>query len=515
MMYRRYRIMKKVTGIIFLIAMIGVFAVVNGRAQSNTPIRAWVVADKTVYDFNAEPINILIRLENNSGAEVITPESFGNKRFDLLLKFTYIDSDGKEKVIVANETGEYFSPPTPDMLPQDLDGDGRYDTVEKITRWANGWVRVIGPFDAYSNYNLKPEKFVVKVSTSTRFIDQANVFTYTGEEYAYIMPGPGDSSGPLWSSKFPLCIRDDGDDDGYYYPACQPNETEDCDDGNAGVNPGIVEMSGNDIDDDCNPETADIVSAPDATINILAENYTVSGVGSRPASYKNSIKKMHIRIFDRTSFCVTNYGVAWKNTGLVWSYCPDIGEKGNDYTNDSGNVNFTVPAGEYFLIGEYVSSVGGKIYIGRDIGVLRSGETRQEYMQVIVRPDGSMVSGKYRKLTGSELLIIEPEYIEWNGTEEFYPFIFESIGDWTVTTSVSPPEGFVADYKSLTGDVLTEMEAVQFIITDVGSRWEETGVVHTVKHKGKTEKVKTSIGIKCSKKLAKKKGFDEFCKKKE
>jgi len=45
-------------------------------------------------------------------------------------------------------------------------------------------------------------------------------------------------------------------------------------------------------------------------------------------------------------------------------------------------------------------------------------------------------------------LIIEPEYVEWDGAQELYPFIFESVGNWTVTTSVTPPEGFVADPKT-------------------------------------------------------------------
>ncbi len=45
----------------------------------------------------------------------------------------------------------------------------------------------------------------------------------------------------------------------------------------------------------------------------------------------------------------------------------------------------------------------------------------------------------------------------WDDTEQAYPFIFETVGDWGVTTSVEPPEGFEADYDSLAADVDNEI----------------------------------------------------------
>ena len=36
--------------------------------------------------------------------------------------------------------------------------------------------------------------------------------------------------------------------------------------------------------------------------------------------------------------------------------------------------------------------------------------------------------------------------------------------DWTVTTSVAPPEGFVADHRTLSTEVDNGLEAVQFAI---------------------------------------------------
>lgn len=104
-------------------------------------------------------------------------------------------------------------------------------------------------------------------------------------------------------------------------------------------------------------------------------------------------------------------------------------------------------------------------------------------------------------------MIIEPEYILWDNQTEMYPFVFESSGNWSVTTTVSPPEGFVADYDSLSEDVNTEVEVVQFHVTDIGSDWIPTEMAYEITHKGKKEKIKTKIGVAMSKELAKEKGL--------
>ena len=123
----------------------------------------------------------------------------------------------------------------------------------------------------------------------------------------------------------------------------------------------------------------------------------------------------------------------------------------------------------------------------------------------VTSTDGKNVPGKYTIQTGSELMIIEPEYIEWTGTQELYPFIFQSLGDWGVSTAIAPPEGFVADYPSLATDVNSTTASIQFTVIDVGSDWVDTKVVHTLKHKNQKLTVKSSIGVKNKKKKGKKK----------
>jgi hypothetical protein len=133
-----------------------------------------------------------------------------------------------------------------------------------------------------------------------------------------------------------------------------------------------------------------------------------------------------------------------------------------------------------------------------------------KYLQVIVKADGKKVPAKYTVITGSELMIIEPEYVEWDGTQELYPFVFQSVGDWGVTTSVKPPEGFVADRNSLSTEVISEIRALQFVITDVGSKWEHTKVEYRIKHKGKSETVRSAVGVKLSERLARQKGLGVY-----
>jgi hypothetical protein len=148
--------------------------------------------------------------------------------------------------------------------------------------------------------------------------------------------------------------------------------------------------------------------------------------------------------------------------------------------------------------------------IGADDPDWETPQPIEKHLMVMKKSNGKVNPGKTTKKKGSLLLITEPEYVEWDTEQELYPFVFETIDEWGVTTSVSPPEGFVADSDTLSAEVINEMEAVQFTITDVGSKWEETKVKYKIKHKGKSENVTSEIGIMLSDKLAKKLGKSKY-----
>jgi hypothetical protein len=127
---------------------------------------------------------------------------------------------------------------------------------------------------------------------------------------------------------------------------------------------------------------------------------------------------------------------------------------------------------------------------------------------LLVDAQGNKKPGKTTRLTGSELLIIEPEYVIWDDTVQLYPFVFETIGDWNVTTSVTPPEGFVADYPQLSANVDNELEAVQFTITEIGSDPSPTQTRFDVLHNGTCRVVESKVDLRTTADYARSRGFD-------
>jgi hypothetical protein len=255
------------------------------------------------------------------------------------------------------------------------------------------------------------------------------------------------------------------------------------------------------------------------TLNVTADIHTV-GSGTYPGSAKDPISGLPLSIFDKTSACVAQYGVSWQNYESIWNSCtpvmvkcsPSSTPSNTCITDSSGQVNMLLPPGDYIVIGKYepTSNAADDLYIGVSTGSIAAAQSTQKYLQVIKKADGKKIPAKYYQLTGSNLLIIEPEYVEWDGTAELYPFVFDSLGEWTVVVTVSPPEGFVSDYDSLMDYVSNALGSVQFTITDVGSKWVSTEVNYKVKHKGKVQNIKSKLGIKLSKDLAKKKGLSEY-----
>ena len=146
--------------------------------------------------------------------------------------------------------------------------------------------------------------------------------------------------------------------------------------------------------------------------------------------------------------------------------------------------------------------------LGVSASDLVCGELKRKHLQQIIKVDGKKVPGKTSRLTGSELLIIEPEYVIWDESDQLYPFVFESIGDWGVTTTVAPPEGFVADYDELSEDVNSELEAVQFTIIEVGSDLVPTETNFDITHNGRRHRVRGRVGIMLTPEYAHGRGFD-------
>jgi len=247
------------------------------------------------------------------------------------------------------------------------------------------------------------------------------------------------------------------------------------------------------------------------TLTLQADLHIV-GSGATPPSSKTGIPGMEVRVFSKA--CVQTFGGAsWQNYPMAWEGygtappCPVIA---SGTTNGSGSAAIVLPPGDFIVVGQYNTGGNPPVYLypGVSVGaVTTNGQTVKKYVQILQNGAGKKTPAKYTLLTGSELMIIQPEYVEWSSTTELYPFVLQSVGDWSVTTSLTPPQGFVADYPALSTTVTSDVKALQFTVTDVGSDWVSTKVSYKVQHNGKTTKIAEKIGIKLSKELAKKKGL--------
>jgi DNA-binding beta-propeller fold protein YncE len=312
-----------------------------------------------------------------------------------------------------------------------------------------------------------------------------------------------------WSS-CATCADADGDT---WYTGCDRFGTidgPDCDDSTSSVHPRAGELCDG-VDNDCNG-----IADETAALVVHADRHTV-GSGSRPGSTKEPLVALEIGVYDKSlNSCARTLceGVSWQEYGCIASSCEPVtvdastGETARALTGSDGEVDFGVPPGDYLVIGDD----GTNKHLGVSASDLVCGETTRKYLQQLVTAEGQTHPGKTTRRTGSELLIIEPEYVEWTSTEQLYPIVLESVGDWNVTTSVAPPEGFVSDHDSLSATVVDDIASVQFTITDVGSEWIPTEVEHVIHHRGRREIVLSRVGVLVAPDLARQKGLDEYGK---
>jgi hypothetical protein len=460
--------MKKI--ILMLLAafiLVGGIIFSDAIAQTNPPppLGVGLVLDKSTYNFG-EKIQAIVSLGNTSGVNKYPPLGFSVMPFHLCLVFT--DPDGM--VITSNLLRDK---PLTDPPPPTVFTDGLVQ-VEPVELNPVGWRYSVTIPNLYDYYTLtKPGKYSVKAMIPLR--------TYPAIDY----PKNLDVVPPI----------------PYDYSRLENMDWE-----------GHIESI------PASSFTVLAAGTASGTINVRAEKHTV-GTGSKPPTTKEPINGMLVKAFNMSDSCVARYGnsqhgFSWQNYKPIWDNCAIAASFGVTDQNNTGKVSFPLPPGDYLIIGLYdpdkTQNSGDEIYIGVSAGGLDPGETMNKYLQVIVKVDGKKVPAKYTVVTGSELMIIEPEYIEWDGTKELYPFVFQSVGDWGVTTSVTPPEGFVADQNSLSTEVISELKALQFIITDVGSKWVSSGVTYQLSHNKKKQTIKSKVGIKLSERLARQKGLDKF-----
>ncbi len=262
--------------------------------------------------------------------------------------------------------------------------------------------------------------------------------------------------------------------------------------------------------DECgnaNTATVNVTVEYGANIVVRAAKHVV-GTGSHPDSTKEPLVGLEVCAYDKSDgSCarLTCAGISHQHYQCIVDECEPVNCA---VANENGEALINLPPGDYIVIAADATKTVLPDPLGVNASDLMCGETQTKYLQQIVRTDGSKIPGKTTRLTGSELLIIEPEYVLWDDTEQLYPFVFETIGEWGVTVTVDPPEGFLADYELLSEDVDNELEAVQFTITELGSDLVPTGTTFQVHHNGRPHTVRSSVGIALTPEYALSRGFN-------
>ncbi len=446
------KLLPPIVGLTTILWLAGL-SVATGAAQAQetqAPIAITLVASKASY-LEKEPIKLEIRVANISDADVITRKGFFNQAFHL--KLTFIDPDGEVVRFFSLAGGAEGGPPLcvrgqctavqAEVIPPPPRG-------EKVT--------IID--DAKGNYDLtKLGHYRAFVSVPLNTFAGATKDAATGEQFAFL-DGPGRQLfDPLRSNSISFDIV--------------PREP---------IARSAIKVSANKL---------------------------VVGRGPKPEAIKKiPLEGLPVRLFKRSSVPDDFKPIDYKTFPLVWQYVPPIART---LTNAQGFGSFErAPRDDYVVIAEH-RGAEDLIYIGAPIGAddpdWPTADPISAHLAVIEKADKTQVAGRTTRVTGSELLITAPGYVLWDNTEELYPFVFESIGKWSVTTTVSPPEGFVADHATLSTGVSTARTAVQFTIAETGSRWEETDVTYKVDYKGKSKVIMHKIGIRLSKKLAQEKGL--------
>jgi hypothetical protein len=480
-----------------------------------------VAVDKSTYALGIDPIKVAVTLENISGGEVLVSDGLTRESLALLLTFT--DPNG-EPIIADQQQRETDDPPPPRVLP--VAGElVQVDQLEILEPTFVQSATVPDVRDLYTALQAPPATpGFYRVTCTVPVRTYASIYrTVAGIDYAEL--DAATFGGVITCPTTTFALFTDADGDGYSFPVPDPagaTTMPDCDDGNAAVNPGATEIPGDGLNNDCNLATSDLILIPQGTLAVEAVQHTV-GPGSTPGVSKEVLANLAVHVYDKVAgSCAANLGFSHQQWKSIWLSCaPAVMVSG--FTDSAGVVDLLALPGDYLVLGQHDPDAGtldDEVYLGKSADALLSNENRKVKLQLIIKANGKKTPAKASKFTGSELWIIEPEYVEWNSAEELYPFIFETVGDWTVMTTVAPPEGFVADQDSLTTEVNTDLKAAQFTITDVGSDWVDTQVTHDLTHKDKNNKVKkqkfkSKVGVKLSKGLAKAKNLTRWGKPKK
>ncbi len=437
---------------------------VGAKSLVDSPIEIALVTSKATY-LDTDPVKMEVRVKNGL-ADTLAQKGFFSS--DFLLQIVFTDSQGN-KFRPPNQSG-----PEPEGAPGRKDASG-------VRRPAVGCERIAANDEIISRQDdmrvfvdLPPGSYKAQVVTSLVIFNESVGNALLGNLN---------------------CFLDT------VQIAVTPNTPPPLD---ANVVSNVVSFK--------------VVSAQPALksdIELRARLIEV-GSGERPPVKKTPLANVLFKLIRLASLPPDFQPPNHKNYAQIWeAVSRKIGLVATARTGSREGIArfYRVDQDAYLLLGRYTGSSETR-FISRkvepDEPEWGTESPIKKNAVVVQNHKGQKQPGKVTRRRGSDLVIIEPHYVEWNSGEEPYPFVFESVGDWSVETTVSPPEGFVADHDSLSAEVIDETEAIQFTLIDVGSRWEETGVTFRVKHKGREEFIESKVGVRLGKEVQARTGLGRY-----
>jgi hypothetical protein len=122
---------------------------------------------------------------------------------------------------------------------------------------------------------------------------------------------------------------------------------------------------------------------------------------------------------------------------------------------------------------------------------------REKRFTIILATDGSTTTGmtqRQQQITGSVLEITYPEFVEWDGTQFLYPFIFTSDSDWEVDVTGNIPQGYrIVGSPHVQFFMANETKVIFFDVVETGSPEPHLTVRGRVRHRGRTQPLSLEV----------------------
>ncbi len=419
------------------VSLVGLLAIAPNVLSQQPLIDVFVALSNTSYLLDdtsgTDPIDVTIGLENVSDDNLIAAGGLRERPYDKDLVF--IAPDGRQiraNSLKDSQATQGVSGEPVDAPPPRVCRDGQVleqcDQVEVLNGQLNPDPFVLEfpdenlgqLLDARDDFSFDQTGYwKVKAVVAIRLYNSILLTNSNGIPFARLDDGfavDGNSNIEVFA------LTGDGDGDGFSW---SPESPDDCDDTDMAVNPGATEVLGNGIDDDCNSATPDeLLISPglDGVIKVRTRQLILTPRVFHRHHYRHHrhywvtkapIVDMEVRFFDRASQCLSAFGPSRRHFMSIWLSCTT---PFNGRTGDDGRLSIDLPPGRYQVIGEVPGEED--IYISSKAR-LRSERTTRTRLSFIEKQTGKKIAGKSHHFKG----------------------------DWTWTTFIEPPEGWVKKRK--------------------------------------------------------------------